>query len=143
MKQYGILVAFIILVQSCATAMTPIQSPLYHADNLFRARKYEAALAAYRDILGTNRDPAVDADAQFSIAYTLIYYDNPALNYTKAMDEFGKFLLSYPHDSRYDEAQSWFMLLRALSETRRENTILNKKIEQLKQLDIRRERSLR
>ncbi len=143
MKHYGVVLACIVVLQSCATAITSNQARLYHADNLFKARRYEAAIAAYRNVLKSNPGPSVAADAQFSIASTLVYYDNPALNYTQAMDEFGKFLTLYPHDGRYEEAQSWYMVLKALNETKRENALLYKKIEQLKQLDIQRERSLR
>ncbi len=66
--------------------MTPHQTELYNADNLFNARKYDDAITAYKKILQKHPDPVVAADAQFSIAYTLIYYDNPNINYTLAME---------------------------------------------------------
>ena len=133
---------FMVLLQACATAMTPHEAELYHADNLFKAGKYDHAIAAYKTLLQKNPDSDIAADAQFAIAYTLVYYDNPKINYTLGMEEFKRFLTLYPNDSRHDEAQNWYKVLKTLYDTKGENNALFRKIHQLKQLDIQRERSI-
>ena len=133
---------FVVMLQACATAMTPHEAELYDADNLFKAGKYDHAIAAYKTLLQKNPDSDIAADAQFAIAYTLVYYDNPKINYTLAMEEFKRFLTLYPNDSRHDEAQNWYKVLKTLYDTKGENNALFRKIHQLKQLDIQRERSI-
>ena len=134
---------FMVLLQACATTMTPHEAELFNADNLFKAGKYDHAIAAYRKLLQKNPDPAIAADAQFAIAYTLVSYDNPNINYTLAMGEFKRFMTSYPDDSRYQEAQNWYRVLKALYDSKGQNAALFNKIQQLKQLDIQREHSIR
>ncbi|MCL5878639.1 MAG: tetratricopeptide repeat protein [Deltaproteobacteria bacterium] len=133
---------FVVLLQACATAMTPHEAELYNADNLFKAGKYEHAIAAYKTLLQKYPDSEIAADAQFAIAYTLVYYDNPNINYAQAMGEFKRFMTIYPNDSRYQDAQNWYRVLKVLNDTKSENAVLFNKIQQLKQLDIQRERSL-
>ena len=133
---------FVVLLQACATAMTPHEAELNNADNLFKAGKYDHAIAAYKMLLQKNPGSDIAADAQFAIAYTLVYYDNPNINYPLAMVEFKRFLTLYPKDSRHEEAQNWYKVLKTLYDTKGENNALYKKIQQLKQLDIQRERSI-
>jgi outer membrane protein assembly factor BamD (BamD/ComL family) len=142
-KNIFIVTAILFLMQACAATLTPHQMELYNADNLFNARKYDDAITAYKKILQEHPDPGVAADAQFAIAYTLIYYDNPNINYTLSMEEFNKFMALYPNDSRYQEAKNWYRALKTLYDTKKENAALYKKIKQLNTLDIQRERSIR
>ncbi len=132
---------FVVLLQACATAMTPHEAELYNADHLFKAGEYDHAIAAYKTLLQKNPGSDIAADAQFAIAYTHVYYDNPNINYTLAMGEFKRFLTLYPNDSRHEEAQNWYKVLKTLYDTKGENNALYKKIQLLKQLDIQRERS--
>ncbi|MCL4468308.1 MAG: hypothetical protein M1591_05180 [Deltaproteobacteria bacterium] len=131
----------VVLLQACATAMTPHEAELYNADNLFKAGKYDHAIAAYKTLLQDNPGSEIAADAQFAVAYTLVYYNNPNINYALAKGEFKKFLTLYPNDSRHDEAQNWYRVLKTLYVIKGENNALFLKIHQLKQLDIQREHS--
>lgn len=133
---------FMILLQTCATTMTPRESELSIADNFFKAGEYDQAITAYKKVLQQNPDTDRAADAQFSIAYTLVYYDNPKINYPLALVEFKKFITLYPDDNRAEEAQNWYQVLKALNDAKGENAVLSNKIQQLKQLDIQRERSI-
>ncbi len=141
-KTYVIILFIILMFQSCA-ALTVPQQDLSRADNLFSSKKYGDALAVYRKILRDYPGSHAAAEAQFSIAYTLICPDNSDMDYEQALVEFDKFIKLYPDDSMAYEADNWRMLLKTLSDARKENVKLNSKIDQLKQLDIRREKMSR
>lgn len=143
MKKSLFAILFIVFtLQACATT-TAANHALYDADSLFRAQKYDDAIAAYRKLLKNYPGSHVSADAQFAIAYILIDPDNPDMDYSQAMSEFGEFIRSYPDDPRVQEARNWYMILKTLNDTRKENARLNNSIRQLQQLDIRREKMSR
>ena len=111
------------------------------AEDLFKAKKYDEALGAYRKVLAASPAPSLEdaADARFGLAYTTAFYDNPQRNYAQALQEFDEFLKQYPHNARSREAQNWRYVLRIIVDVRKENEHLSKSIEQLKKLDIRHE----
>lgn len=141
-KSYVIILFIILIFQSCAALPVPEQE-LSHADNLFSSKKYNDALTGYRKVLQDYPGSHAAAEAQFSIAYTLICSDNSDMDYEQALEEFDKFIKLYPDDSMVYEANNWRTLLKTLSDARKENLRLNSKIDQLKQLDIRREKMSR
>jgi outer membrane protein assembly factor BamD (BamD/ComL family) len=127
----------------CIHIWTPTAqvTELQNADNLFDQKKYSDAVTAYRKILKASPAPrpAVAANAQYGVALTLAYYDNPQRNYAQAIQELDEFLRLYPTDSRVSEVQNLRFILRSLIDVKKDNEHLNKSIEQLKRLDIRHE----
>jgi outer membrane protein assembly factor BamD (BamD/ComL family) len=114
---------------------------LQNAENLFSQRKYSDAVNAYRKIVTASPAPtrAVAANAQYGIAFTLAYYDNPQRNYAQAIQELDEFLRMYTTDSRVPEAQNLRFILQSCIDFKKDNEHLKKSIEQLKNLDIRHE----
>ena len=133
---------FVVLLQACSTTMTPYDDGLSNDEDPLRDGNYDHAIASYKKLLQTNPASDIAADAQFAIAYTLVYYDNPHINYTLAMVEFKRFLTLYPNDSRHEEAQNWYRVLKVLNDTKVGNAVLINKIRRLRQLDIQREHSI-
>jgi TolA-binding protein len=72
------------------------------------------------------------AEARYSLALTLAFYDNPQKDYPQALQEFEEFLKLYPDHEKAQEAQNWRQVLKILDH-------LNKSIEELQQLDIKHE----
>ncbi len=146
-RRYSMLVVIFIFMASCSTLLVPhgstylepAKADLVRANKLFQEDKYDDAILAYRRALKNKPDEETAANAQYGIAYTLVYCDNPDRAYTVARVEFKKFITLYPKDPRYQEARSWYLALKAFCDTKQEKENLNKDIEQLKQLDIRRE----
>jgi outer membrane protein assembly factor BamD (BamD/ComL family) len=117
------------------------ETELQNAENLFNQRKYSDAVNAYRKILRASPAPrsAVAANAQYGVAFTLAYYDNPQRNYAQAIQELDEFLRLYPDNARVRDAQNLRFILKSFIDVKKENEHLNNSIEQLKKLDIRHE----
>ena len=137
-----VLLTLALILQSCAT-MTGANRALYNADSLFTGKKYSQAIYTYKDIIRDYPGSSIAADAKFAIAYILIDSDNPDANYEQALVEFDEFIRSYPYDPRVQEAKNWYAALKAFNDIKKENVRLNKNIQQLKELDIRREKMSR
>ena len=116
---------------ACAVFTAPGRE-LREADAFFRENKYHDAVARYRTVIRDYPDSLWAADAQFGLAATLAYHDNPQRDYAQALREFEDFLRLYPNHAKTDEARNWRQALKTLDH-------LNKNIEQLKRLDIKHE----
>jgi outer membrane protein assembly factor BamD (BamD/ComL family) len=117
----------------CARIIGGQDTELYRAEGLLKERNYPEAITAYREIAKDAASPERAANAQFSLASALAYYDNPQKDYALALQEFDQFLKLYPDDEKAQEAQQWSSLLRMIVELEKENENLNKNIEQYKQ----------
>ncbi|MCL5879095.1 MAG: outer membrane protein assembly factor BamD [Deltaproteobacteria bacterium] len=122
-KSSFIIILIILLTQSCAATIRSRQA-LYHADTLFDNRKYNEAIKSYSEV--TTRYPKSYAaeEAQYLIAYTLVYYDNPDADYARALIEFNRFIRLYPSDNKIREARNWVNVLHMLNHTINENKTL-------------------
>ncbi len=121
---------FIITLSSCAV-LSGTRS-ISAADNYLKKKQYSNAVAAYREFLQEAPDSFYAADARYGLAMTLVAADNAQKDYAQATHEFEIFVKLYPNDKRSSEAQNWVAVLKALNDQ-------NKRIEQLKRLDIRHE----
>ncbi len=125
-----ILFIFLLLLSSCAVLSGT--RDITSADNYFRKKQYANAAAVYREMIQQNPNSPYAADARYRLAMTLVAADNPQKDYMQAFQEFEVFAKRYPNDRRNMEAQNWIAVLKALHDQ-------NKRIEQLKRLDIRHE----
>lgn len=125
-KSSFIIILIILLTQSCAATIRSRQA-LYDADTLFDNRKYNEAIKAYTEV--TTRYPKSFAaeQAQYLIAYTLVYYDNPNADYARALIEFNRFIQLYPSDNKIREARNWVNVLHRLNHSMNENETLQSK----------------
>ncbi len=137
----------------CARITEQQDTEFYRADNFLKEKKYSEAIAAYRSILKEPVTSERAANAQFSLALALAYYDNPGKDYALALQEFNAFLRLYPNNGKESEARQWQSLLKLIADLKKENDLLSrssedlkkenerlsKSIEQLKQLDIQHE----
>ena len=128
-----ILLLVFINLAGCARIIGRQDTELYRAESLLSEKNYPEAIAAYREIAKETASPARAANAQFSLASALAYYDNPQKDYALALQEFDQFLKLYPDAEKAQEAQQWRSLLRMIVELEKENENLNKNIEQYKQ----------
>jgi len=126
------------LLSACITLTGP-RRELHTADLLFNEKRYGEAITAYGQVLKDYPNSSCAADARFSLAYTLAFYDNPQRDYSRALHEFDEFIKAYPADERVQEAQNWCHIIKTLSDTKKDNERLNKSIEDLKRLDIKQE----
>jgi TolA-binding protein len=120
-------------------AVQPLPSAIDDARRLIRDRQYPDALARLETALqqGGNADGA--AEARYLIATVHVAADNPQRNYAQAIAEFDAFLDRYPDHARAPEARSWRLAIKTVLETRKENERLHRTIEDLKQLDVKKE----
>ncbi len=121
----------LILFSSCAALTVPGRE-VRSADNLFKEKRYNDAVAAYRKVLRDYPGSSSAADARYNLALALAFYDNPQKDYPQALQEFEEFLKLYPDHEKAQEAQNWRQVLKTLER-------LNKSIEELQQLDIKHE----
>lgn len=119
------------VLSSCAVMTIPGRE-VRTADSLFMGKQYNDAITAYRKVLHDYPDSSWAADARYSLALALAFYDNPQKDYQQALQEFEEFLKLYPEHEKAQEAQNWRQVLKTLDR-------LNKSIEELKQLDIKHE----
>lgn len=120
-----------VALSSCAVMTIPGRA-VRTADGLFREKRYNDAVIAYRKVLRDHPDSAWAAEAKYNLALALAFYDNPQKDYAQALQEFEEFLKLYPDHERAQEAQNWRQALKTLDR-------LSKNIEQLKQLDVKHE----
>jgi TolA-binding protein len=104
-----------------------------------KEKKYSAALAGFQNILREAPNSDLAKDAQLEIALIHTVPDNPQKDFIQAIHEFETFLKLHPDDQRVPEARAWIAVLRAVHDLKKENELLKKNIEELKQLDIRHE----
>ena len=128
-----ILLLVSINLAGCARIIGGQDTELYRAEGMLREKNYPDAITAYREIAKETDSPERAANAQFSLALALAYYDNPQKDYALALQEFDQFLKLYPDAEKAQEAQQWRSLLRIIVELKKDNEDLNKKIEQYKQ----------
>lgn len=109
------------------------------AQKLIREKRYPEALASLEKTLQEEPGPSQAAEAKYLIAMVYVAGDNPRRDYARALTEFDEFLQLYPGHEKAPEAKSWKVAIKTLLDARKENENLNKKIEGLKQLDVRQE----
>ena len=112
------------VVSSCAVLTVPGRE-VRAADSLFKEKRYNDAITAYRKVLHDYPDSSWAADARYRLALALAFYDNPQKDYHLSVQEFEEFLKLYPKHESAQEARNWREVL--------------KSIEELKQLDIKHE----
>jgi outer membrane protein assembly factor BamD (BamD/ComL family) len=128
-----------VLQQPKAAALSGLELDYQNAAALVREKKYDEALAAYREIAAASPLSTVAGDALYEAAYLQVFYDNPQRDYSQALSGFDEFLKRFPEHSRANDACNWRFVLRTILDIKKENEHLKKNIEQLKKLDIRHE----
>lgn len=147
MRKVGVLIILALLVvapgcvlqQPKTAALSELESDYQNAEALVREKKYDEALAAYREIAAASPRSTVAGDALYEAAYLLVFYDNPKRDYSQALAGFDEFLKLFPGHARATDARNWRLALKTILDIKKENERLNKNIEQLKKLDIRHE----
>jgi outer membrane protein assembly factor BamD (BamD/ComL family) len=127
-----VLVFFSLMLLSSCAVMTVPGREVRTADSLFKEKRYNEAVTAYRKVLRDYPGSSSAAEARYRLALTLAFYDNPQKDYAQAQQEFEEFLKLYPVHKKAQEAQNWRQVLKTLDH-------LNKSIEELQQLDIKHE----
>ncbi|HXY55962.1 MAG TPA: hypothetical protein VEM40_14965 [Nitrospirota bacterium] len=120
-------------LSGCARLAGGPDTEFYRADSFLKEKKYSEAIIAYRQIANDIANPERAANAQFALASTLEYYDNPQKDYALALQEFDQYLARYPDSDKAQEAQQQRSLLQIIVELEKENHNLTKSIEQYKQ----------
>jgi TolA-binding protein len=128
-----ILLLAIYSLSGCARIIGGQDPEFYRADSFLKEKKYSEAITAYRQISQDTANPERAANAQFALASTLAYYDNPEKDYPLSLQEFDEFLARYPDSDKAQEAQQWRSLLRIVVDLKKENESLAKNIEQYEQ----------
>ncbi len=146
-RSAGALLLVLAVTAGCATLdagqkpslPSPGRTPVEEAQKLIRDRQYADAVAALETYLDDDPVPTHGAEARYLIAMVYVAADNPRRDYARALSGFDEFLRLYPDHEKAPEAKSWKVALKTILDTRKENEKLNKKIEGLKQLDMRQE----
>ncbi len=145
MRLFIVLIALIV-TQGCvppspqpARALTELETQYQNATALVKEKKYQEAIAAYREIVAESSQSPDAADALFETAYLYVYSDNPQKDYAQALAGFDDFLKRYPAHEKAQDARNWRVILKTILDARKENERLMKSIEELKKLDIRHE----
>jgi len=120
-------------LSGCARITGGQDTEFYHANDLLKEKRYSEAIAAYRQIAEDTSNPERAENAQFALASTLAYYDNPQKDYALALQAYDEFLARYPDSDKAQEAQQVRSLLQTIKALETENTNLTKSIEQYKQ----------
>lgn len=137
----GIVLLAMILLSGCASMglQSGPEKDFQDAAVSLKEKKYSAALAGYQKILREAPNTELAKDAQFEIALIHTSPDNPQKDYGQAIHEFETILKLRPDDKRVPEARAWIAVLKTVQDLKKENELLKKNIEELKQLDIRHE----
>ena len=137
----GIVLLAMIVLSGCASMglQSGPEKDFQDAAVSIKEKKYSAALAGYQKILREAPNTELAKDAQFEIALIHATPENPQKDYVQAMHEFETFLKLRPEDRPAREARSWIAVLKTILDLKKENELLKKNIEELKQLDIRHE----
>ena len=120
-------------LSDCARLAGGPDTEFYRADSFLKEKKYSEAITAYRQIANDTANPERAANAQFSLAAALAYYDNPQKDYALALQEIDEYLARYPDADRAQEAQQQRSLLQIIVDLEKENHNLPRSIEQYKQ----------
>ena len=117
----------------------PLRS-LNHAHELFQKGRYAEAEKTYAYVIETySLDPIV-GDAQIGLAYTLLYFENPKRDKSKALGEFKRFMKQYPMHPRLNEVKNMVDLLKELKGQQLENQRLKDDLRRLIDIDIQTEK---
>ncbi len=136
----GIVMLAMILLAGCASlGQSGPEKDFQDAAVSLKEKKYSTALASYQKILREVPNAELAKDAQFEIALIHTLPDNPQKDYGQAIHEFETILKLRPDDGRAWEARAWVAVLKTILDLKKENELLKKNIEELKQLDIRHE----
>jgi len=109
------------------------------AEKLILDKNFPDAMAAFKTIQLSYSDTEWSGRAKYAIATIYVSADNPQKDYTAALQEFDEFLTLFPDHGKAAEARSWRLAIKNILDIKRENEKLSKKIEQLKNIDIRQE----
>jgi len=140
-----------IALSGCLYIQIPPQTPpfngssgplhsLNHAHELFQKGEYSDAEKAYRYVIDTYSLDPLSADARIGLGYTLLYFDNPKRDETKAIKELEQFLKQNPMRPRANEVKNWITLLNKLKDMRKENKRLKDDLQRLIDIDIETEK---
>ena len=140
MRKYIVLFAMIVLSGCASLGLQSGQEKAFQdAAVSMKEKKYSAALAGFHNILREAPNTELAKEAQFEVALIHTLPDNSQKDFTQAVHEFEIFLKQHPDDQRVPEARAWLAVLRTVQDLKKENELLKKNIEELKQLDIRHE----
>ena len=153
MKYYhGVFVCIWLLIGSgCITIQVPPQSAprgdslpplrsLNHAHELFQKGHYADAEKTYGYVIETYSLDPIAGDAQIGLAFTLLYFENPKRDNSKALGEFKRFIKQYPMHPRLKEAKNMVNLLKGLITQQLENQRLKDDLQRLIDIDIQTEK---
>jgi TolA-binding protein len=113
---------------------------LNRAQDLFQKGDYGSAIKAYRYVVETYPQDSLAAEAQFGLAYTLLYFENPKRDYGEALKEFQRFTERYTISPRLREAKNWVSFLNQLNDQAVENERLKSDLQRLLDIDIESEK---
>jgi tetratricopeptide (TPR) repeat protein len=118
-----------------------------HNHTLFNQGKYADAIAGFRGFVEKYPDDELADDAQYFLAYTLVYYANKDRDYEKGLAEFKRLLVKYPKSYWVKDAKNWvsqieeiLSLKNDVSRQKAENEKLKKDIKDLMKTDIEMEK---
>lgn len=149
MRNVSVLIV-VLLLSGCVTApptpppaATGPESDYQSAADFVKEKKYSKAIAAYHKIAASSPQSPLAADSLFEVAYLQAFYDNPQKDYAQALEGFDEFLKRFPNHSKAGEAKNWYMILKTIVDTKKENERLRESIEELNKLDVRHEEQRR
>ena len=115
-------------------------SSLNRAQELCEKGDYTGAIKAYRSVVETYPQDSLAAEAQFGLAYILLYFENPKRDYDEALKEFQRFTERYTISPRLREAKNWISFLNQLNDQAVENERLKSDLQRLLDIDIESEK---
>lgn len=111
-----------------------------HNHTLFNQGKYADAIAGFRGFVEKYPDDELADDAQYFLAYTLVYYANKERDYEKGLAEFRRLLVKYPKSYWIKDAKNWAFQIEEMLSLKGENEKLKKDIKRLMKTDIEMEK---
>ncbi|MBI3354943.1 MAG: outer membrane protein assembly factor BamD [Nitrospirae bacterium] len=118
-----------------------------HSHALFNEGRYAEAAAGFLNFVEQYPDDELADDAQYFLAYTLIYHANKDKDYGKALAQFKILLVKYPKSYWIKDAKNWvsqieeiLSLKNEVAGQKAENEKLKKDIKNLMKTDIEMEK---
>jgi outer membrane protein assembly factor BamD (BamD/ComL family) len=118
---------FCLVLFNCGAnkVMTPYSHDrllLLSADSLFELGKYSVAVNQYSQLRDESANLYYKGKAQYKIALSYIYYDNPNASYQKALTEFKLFASLYPNHELVGIVNTWIKILTIFNEFSEQTT---------------------
>ncbi len=117
----------------------PLRS-LNHAHELFQKGHYADAEKTYGYVIENYSLDPIAGDAQIGLAFTLLYFENPKRDKSKALGEFKRFIKQYPMHPRLNEVKNMVNLLKELIAQQLYNQLLKDYLQLLIDIDIQTEK---